>query len=233
VPSFDPVVDAYERGRPSYPDGLYDALGDLRGANVVDGGAGTGIATRALRERGASVVALDIGEAMLGRNEGARAVADATRMPLRDGCCDLVCFAQAWHWLDMDVAWTEVARVLRPGGRWAAWWNHGRDDGTPWFEAFWDVLEASTPALRVHRDADWGSAVDRSLFDEPSFTTVEWIREQPIDLWCVDERSKSYVGMQPNADDVMRELEAIVRDAFPDGVVHTRYETWLWQATRR
>src|SRR4051794_32744557 len=112
MPSFDPVVDAYERGRPSYPDALYEALGDLHGARVVDGGAGTGIGTRALRQRGASVVALDIGEAMLRRTDGMRAVADATRMPLRDACVDLVCFAQAWHWLDMDVAWTEVARVL-------------------------------------------------------------------------------------------------------------------------
>jgi SAM-dependent methyltransferase len=233
VPSFDPVVDAYERGRPSYPDGLYDALGDLERRRVVEGGAGTGIATRALRQRGASVVALDIGAAMLGRNEGMRAIGDATRMPLADGCADLVCFAQAWHWLDLEVASSEVARVLDADGRWAAWWNHGRDDGTPWFEAFWDVLEADTPARREHRDTDWGATIDRSLFDEPTFTAVDWVRQQSIDLWCADERSKSYIGMQPNADDVMRDLEAIVRDAFPDGVVRTRYETWLWQASRR
>lgn len=233
VPSFDPVVDAYERGRPAYPDGLYDALGDLRGVRIVEGGAGTGIATRALRHRGASVVALDIGEAMLGRNGGMRAVADAVRMPVRDACVDLVCFAQAWHWLDLDVASGEVARVLDAGGRWAAWWNHGRDDGTPWFEAVWDVLESQTPGRRQHRDTDWGATLDRALFVEPAFTSVEWTREQPVDLWCTDERSKSYIGMQPNADDVMAQLESIVLDAFPDGVVRTRYETWLWQAARR
>jgi SAM-dependent methyltransferase len=233
VPSFDPVVDAYERGRPAYPDGLYDALGDLRGVRIVEGGAGTGIATRALRHRGASVVALDIGEAMLGRNGGMRAVADAVRMPVRDACVDLVCFAQAWHWLDLDVASGEVARVLDAGGRWAAWWNHGRDDRTPWFEAVWDVLESQTPGRRQHRDTDWGATLDRALFVEPAFTSVEWTREQPVDLWCTDERSKSYIGMQPNADDVMAQLESIVLDAFPGGVVRTRYETWLWQAERR
>lgn len=233
MPSFDPVVDAYELARPSYPEGTYDALGDLHGARVIEGGAGTGLATRVLRERGASVIAVDIGAAMLGRNDGMRAVADATRLPVRDHAADLVCFAQAWHWLDLDVASVETARVLDAGGRWAGWWNHARDDGTPWFEAVWDVLEAQTPARRAHRDTDWGATLDAALFETPTFTSVEWIREQPIDLWCTDERSKSYIGLQPNGDDVMRQLEAIVRDAFPDGLVRTRYETWLWQATTR
>jgi SAM-dependent methyltransferase len=31
--------------------------------------------------------------------------------------------AQSWHWFDSLRAGAEVARVLRPGGHWAAWWN--------------------------------------------------------------------------------------------------------------
>ena len=231
--SFDPVVDAYERGRPTYPDGLYEALGELRGARVLECGAGTGIATRRLRACGASVVAVDIGPAMLGRNDGMRVVADASRLPVRAGCADLVCFAQAWHWLDMDRASIELARVLDVGGRWAAWWNHARDDGTEWFDAYWDVVEASTPGRREQRDTDWGATIDPTLFEEPAFTSIEWTRDQTFEAWCIDERSKSYIGMQPNADEVMRATEAIVRDAFPDGIIRTRYETWLWQASRR
>src|SRR4051812_27563949 len=134
MPSFDPVVDAYDAARPSYPDGVYDALEPLAGALVVEGGAGTGIATRAFRARGASVVAVDVGPAMPGRLEGQRIVAAAARTPLRDGCAALVCFAQSWHWLDHEVASTEMARVLRPAGRWAGWWNHPRADGERWFE---------------------------------------------------------------------------------------------------
>lgn len=83
--SFDPVVDAYDAARPSYPDGIFDALGPLAGARIIEGGAGTGIATRGQRERGADVTAVDIGEQMLRRNGGARVVADAGRMPFRDG----------------------------------------------------------------------------------------------------------------------------------------------------
>jgi ubiquinone/menaquinone biosynthesis C-methylase UbiE len=50
VGSFDAVADAYEAARPSYPDGVFDALGPLAGLRVLDVGAGTGIATRALLE---------------------------------------------------------------------------------------------------------------------------------------------------------------------------------------
>jgi hypothetical protein len=47
---FDPVADDYDAGRPSYPDEFFAAVeeitGPLAGQLVLDGGAGTGIATR-------------------------------------------------------------------------------------------------------------------------------------------------------------------------------------------
>ena len=58
--SFDAVADEYDAGRPSYPDGVYDGLEPLAGRLVFEGGAGTGIATRALLQRGARVVPFDV-----------------------------------------------------------------------------------------------------------------------------------------------------------------------------
>jgi 16S rRNA A1518/A1519 N6-dimethyltransferase RsmA/KsgA/DIM1 with predicted DNA glycosylase/AP lyase activity len=58
--TFATVVDEYDTGRPGYPAGVYDALGPLAGAVVLEGGAGTGIATRALLDRGAHVVPFDL-----------------------------------------------------------------------------------------------------------------------------------------------------------------------------
>lgn len=233
MPSFDSVVDAYEAARPSYPDALYDALGPLDGLRVIEGGAGTGLATRALRDRGANVIALDVGEQMLRRNGGALIVADGARAPVRDACADLVCFAQAWHWLDHDVANAEMARLLRPGGRWAGWWNHARSDGEPWFEEYWDALTKQTVAERAHRDIDWGASVDRTYFEEPMFVAVPWVREVSIESWLTDQRSHSYIGLEAGGEAVMGDLEAILRAEFGDGLVRVRYETWLWQATKR
>lgn len=233
MPSFDSVVDAYDTARPTYPDALYDSLGPIAGLRVVEGGAGTGLATRAMRVRGADVTALDIGESMLRRNGGPRIVADAAHAPLRDGCADLVCFAQAWHWLDHEVASREMARLLADGGRWAGWWNHPRSDGEPWFDDYWNVIESMTVGRRDHRDTDWSQTLDRAYFDASSFVSVPWLRVVPIEVWLTDERSKSYIGMAGNCDEVVDELTAIVRTEFGVGPVRVKYETWLWIATKK
>lgn len=233
MPSFDSVVDAYDAARPSYPDEVYDALEPLDGLRVVDAGAGTGIATRGLRARGAAVVALDLGEQMLRRVDGERIVADGARLPLREASVDLVTFAQCWHWLDRHRAGADVARVLRPRGRWAAWWNHARTDGARWFEAYFDLIESRTEGRRWHRDTDWGTTLDAARFESPSFVAVPWVRELSIETWLTEERSRSYIGLVDGGDTVVDDIERILRDEFGDGPVRCRYETWLWQAVVR
>jgi SAM-dependent methyltransferase len=91
--------------------------GPLAGKLVLEGGAGTGIATRQLAGRGARTVAFDIAEQMLrrahARGRGPRfLLADGNAMPLRDHCADLTCFAQSWHWFDQDRAAREVEPLL-------------------------------------------------------------------------------------------------------------------------
>ncbi|HUE58210.1 MAG TPA: methyltransferase domain-containing protein [Acidimicrobiales bacterium] len=131
--SFDVAADEYDAARPSYPDGLFDLLesraGLLAGKCIVDGGAGTGIASRQLIARGAQVVAVEPGVQMLTRaRRRAPSVpvvaADAAALPLRRGSFDMACFAQSWHWIDQSAAAAEVAQLLGPSGWWAAWWSH-------------------------------------------------------------------------------------------------------------
>ncbi|HEX5937063.1 MAG TPA: class I SAM-dependent methyltransferase [Actinomycetota bacterium] len=159
---FGTVVDEYDSGRPGYPDALYEELEPLAGMTVLEGGAGTGIATVSLLARGARVVPFDIGMTMLVRAMRKMpgvpgVVADGAAMPFRDECADLMCFAQSWHWLDEERRAIEAARVLRPGGRWAGWWSHARADGEPWFMSYWEAIEAATVARREERDTDWGA----------------------------------------------------------------------------
>jgi ubiquinone/menaquinone biosynthesis C-methylase UbiE len=54
VASFEAVADEYDAARPSDPDEVFDALGPLEGLRVLDVGAGTGLATRALIARRAA-----------------------------------------------------------------------------------------------------------------------------------------------------------------------------------
>ena len=78
------------------------------------------------------------------RSPGLGAVtADAAALPVRSASVDLVCFAQSWHWVPQPEGAVEVARVLRPGGWWAAWWSHPWADDTLWWDAYQEVLERS------------------------------------------------------------------------------------------
>lgn len=94
---------------------------------ILDLGCGTGFVARALaqRFRGARVVGLDLSPAMVeqanarrGRWSRCRYVcADAERLPLASGSMDLVVSNLALQWCDAATAFAEIARVLRPGGR--------------------------------------------------------------------------------------------------------------------
>jgi SAM-dependent methyltransferase len=239
--SFDTVADEYDAARPSYPPGVFDALGALDGLLVLDVGAGTGIATRQLLARGASVVAIDPGKSVLvraaARTAGLSAVAaDGAVLPVRAGVADLICFAQAWHWLDRSVRVGEAHRILRAGGRWAGWWSHARADGEAWFDAYWSTIEGACAGThRGQRDTDWGATVEPGLFDVHDRVVVPWTREISVDDWMTDQASHSYVIAlaEPERSRLLTDLRLLVARGFPDGAMTVRYETWLWTATKR
>jgi SAM-dependent methyltransferase len=241
--AFDPLVDAYDAGRPSYPDQLYDDLErltrPLRGADVVEVGAGTGIATRALEERGARVVALDLGPAMLRRllDRSQRtpvavavAVAHAHALPLRDGVADLVCYAQAWHWVRVPEAAAEARRVLRPGGALATWWNDVSADDLPWWQAQQDRLEGWSPGYsRDYRRRDWSAELTGVLgVEQVEVAGSEWVRSLPIEQYETWLRSKSYVAaLGDRLEDFLAAERASLAAAFPDGAVQEPFRTVL------
>lgn len=94
---------------------------------IVDAGAGTGLTTARLskRYRKARVVALDLAHAMLATARRRApwfrkldfVAGDAERLPLADACCDLLFSNLMLQWCnDLDAAFAEFRRVLRPGG---------------------------------------------------------------------------------------------------------------------
>lgn len=234
--AFTTVATEYDLGRPDHPDAIYDALGPLEGLRVADIGAGTGIATRALINRGARVVAIDPSTEMLGRALArsprlAAVAADGADLPLPDHSVDLVTFGQSWHWLDPPRRIHEVHRLLRAGGRWAAWWTHAR--GAPWLDTtLWDLVEeACTGVRRDQRDTDWGADVGASgLFHVDERVTVTWSRSIPVDQAVLDHASHSYIAALPEPERaaLLARIDELYRAEFGDATALIPQQTWLW-----
>ncbi len=126
----DPTL--YERFRPGYPRELMEAVvADTGRGPVLEIGAGTGKATRALVALGKKVHALEPDARMaavleLNCGSGLTRV-DHTRLEtisLPPESYDLAVAAQAWHWVDREVGYDLVANALIPHGRLALLWHH-------------------------------------------------------------------------------------------------------------
>jgi SAM-dependent methyltransferase len=118
--SFGVAADEYDRHRPRYPRPLVAGLITRRGVQVLDVGAGTGIASAQLAQAGAHVLAVEPDQRMarVAATKGIR-VEQATFEDWRpaDREFDLVVFAQSFHWVDPRPALQKVAAILRPGGQ--------------------------------------------------------------------------------------------------------------------
>jgi SAM-dependent methyltransferase len=121
------------------PEGLREAdaglLGDVQGRRVLEVGCGSAPCSRWLATQGADPVALDLSRGMLwhaatlGTSTGVAVPlvqAGAEHLPFADDSFDLACsaFGAVPFVAEPDRVMREVARVLRPGGRWVFAVNH-------------------------------------------------------------------------------------------------------------
>lgn len=124
---FDRGSDVYASARPRYPAELYSFLASLcRETECAwDCACGNGQAALSLAAFFSRVHATDLSpnqieNAFANRNVQ-YLVCPSEKTPFADNTFDLVCVAQALHWMDFDRFWPEVVRVLKPGGIFSAW----------------------------------------------------------------------------------------------------------------
>lgn len=130
----DPAL--YDRFRPSYPREMIEAIiADTSQRPVLEIGAGTGKATKALIALGKDVHALEPDQRMAallkvscptGLVQVETATLETANLPLE--AFDLVVAAQAWHWVDPTVGYDVAADSLVPHGRLALMWHHPRTE---------------------------------------------------------------------------------------------------------
>ncbi|MFF7309225.1 methyltransferase domain-containing protein [Streptomyces sp. NPDC008137] len=240
--SFDKAAADYAANRPSYPPALFDSVEELTarplsGARVADIGAGTGLATALLRDRGARVVAVEPGPGMAsqfrrGLPDVPLVLGSGNALPLASESADLLTYAQAWHWTDPRRSVPEALRVLRPGGALALWWNDA-DGTTPW-------IAGQDARLRRLFGAEDGEpdplARFRGLPAELDFVRrqVSWTRSVPLDTHLANLASYSdFLVLGEDATKTfLAEERDLLTDAFPNGTVEERYVVSLAVAAR-
>ncbi|MFI9611521.1 class I SAM-dependent methyltransferase [Streptomyces sp. NPDC052023] len=237
--SFNAAAAQYAANRPSYPPALFDALEDLAGrplagSRVVDVGAGTGIATALLHDRGADVVAVEPGDGMSAHFRSTRpgipiVRGDGNALPLADACADFVTYAQAWHWTDPHLALPEAFRVLRPGGALALWWNRDAP-GVPWVAAQAERIKLHYGDPVVVQPGRPASGAD-PVVHTPDYArrVVRWSRRIPLDTHLANLGSHSIflVNGTERSEAFLTEERRHLLQVFPDGFVDEVYEAEL------
>jgi SAM-dependent methyltransferase len=229
----------YERGRPGYPEAaiawLAEELDLGPGRVVVDLAAGTGKLTRALRNTGAHLVAIEPVAGM--REQLERAVpgvealdGTAERMPLADRSVNAVLVAQAFHWFDVPVAAAEIHRVLAPGGGLGVVRNEW-DESVDWIAEMRGLTAKHADRIERDRSDDWREALGASglfspyrerMFPNPVRVSPETLRARIASLSFV-----ALLDDEPRAR-LLDEVSALVTErglVAADGLLDTPYRT--------
>ena len=164
---FSGFADLYDAVRPAPPAVLADAITHYAGGHrpaVVDLGCGTGLSTRWAAGWSSEVIGVEPSDDMRVR------AATVTDLPnvryvagwsnatdLADGSTDVVLAVQALHWMEPSSTFTEVARILRPGGVFAALdCDWPPSVGNAAAEQAWHSARA-TVAVHERKMAGWAS----------------------------------------------------------------------------
>lgn len=241
---FSNRVDAYVKYRPDYPreaiDYLYGPIGMRTESEIADVGAGTGIFSKLLLDRGSRVTAVEpnpemreAAERELGDRPNFRAVAGAaedTGLPERSA--DFIVCAQAFHWFDREAAQAEFRRILRPGGRVVLVWNSRLTEGTPFLEEYERLLlRYGTDYAKVnHRNISVDAL--RAFFKEGTMEKAVFPNRQIFDYDGLSGRLRSSSYSPPPGSPGYEPMMAALKELFArhqqDGVVFFDYETEVY-----
>lgn len=230
----------YAKYRPSYSaeviDIILEGLGNFSQLVAADIGAGTGISSRLLAERGVRVLAIEPNAAM-GQAadphsliEFREATAEATQLP--DSSADLVTCFQAFHWFNPAPTLLEFHRILKSSGRLAVVWND-RDQEDEFTSHYTRLVRIASN----NHPAESRLISVTPLLESPHFPDVRhytFAYTQALELDGLIGRAKS-VSYIPREGEVYQQLISDLQELYThwadeSGFVRLAYRTSLYLA---
>lgn len=247
---FTGLAENYSKFRPAYSPFVLDALLGLvskpsKEIDFVDVGAGTGIWTRMVTERGvASSKAIEPNDDM--RDFGIKDSADAKirwiegngeATTLADNSADLLTMASSFHWVDFNKGVKEFSRVLRNRGVFCALWNPRFLEANPLLMEIENTLYKMAPNIkRVSSGrATFTDTLTSKLALTDEFSDVIYLEGQHI----VHQTPAEYIGVWWSVNDIRVQAGEECFAAFMDYVtkkvadmnfIETTYQTRAWVA---
>ncbi|WP_042171048.1 class I SAM-dependent methyltransferase [Paenibacillus gorillae] len=241
---FSNRVENYVKYRPGYPiealDYLYSDVGLNASSQVADLGAGTGIFSKLLLERGSEVIAVEPNQAMreaadkeLGGLPNYRSVAAAAETTgLPEHSVDFIVCAQSFHWFDRPAAQAEFHRILKPGGKAALIWNSRLTSGTPFLEGYEELLRLYSTDYKQMTHKNISADQLRTFFrenrmQEATFTNGQLLNREEL---LGRALSSSYVPAEgePNHERLKEELSQLFERTNVTGHVSFDYQTEIF-----
>jgi SAM-dependent methyltransferase len=229
-PHFDSLVDNYDRYRVGYPPSLFErVLQEVGGRpRILDLATGTGLAARDLAHASSLLVGCDVALMMIKRSRwGSRVIAPAEALPFSDEAFDLVTCAQAFHWMNADVAYREMRRVLTRRGVAALWWKYEAPDD-PTSQAADAVYTAITgkPAPKTLLEQSELPAPPAGLFRERQRVDLRFTTRQIVADYVGYHASRE--NLRQGAGDLrerfLSELRRTLDAMHPTGVCDIAYQ---------
>ncbi|GGG86959.1 class I SAM-dependent methyltransferase [Paenibacillus radicis (ex Gao et al. 2016)] len=241
---FSNRVENYVKYRPGYPaealDYLYSDVGMKASSRIADLGAGTGIFSKLLLERGSEVIAVEPNQAMreaadkeLGSLPNYRSVAAAAETTgLPEHSVDFIVCAQSFHWFDRPAAQAEFRRILKPGGKGVLIWNSRLTSGTPFLEGYEELLRLYSTDYKQMTHKNISADQLRVFFRENGMREAAFTNGQLFDHEELLGRalSSSYVPAEgePNHERLKEELGQLFERTNVNGQVSFDYQTEIF-----
>jgi len=244
---FSRRVADYILYRPRYPRALVETLREEAGLHpdsvIADIGSGTGFSAEQFLNFGCHVFGVEPNADMRAAGEEyLRAWANFTSIDgnaetttLPTGAVDFVTAGQALHWFNLPAARVEFARILKPEGLLAFFWNERAGHASPMMGEFEALFGKYIIEQRTAHHTDVQEDALAYLFAGGRYESrrIPWTQKMTYEQAAGRAFSSSYMPIRGSetAAPLEAEITALFDKYAVDGEIEFIYETELYFGT--